>query len=118
MKKCPKCFIEKPLKDFYPRKEKKGTYYRYICKMCDKERILGIQNTQKQKWVDYKGGKCQKCGYNKCLAALEFHHRDPLQKKFALSGYRLTKSRESEIIEELEKCDLLCSNCHREVEYM
>jgi predicted transcriptional regulator len=65
----------------------------------------------KQKCVDYLGGKCIICGYNKSLKALEFHHRDPSKKDFPISGIRkswdFTKK-------ELNKCDLLCANCHRE----
>jgi hypothetical protein len=63
-----------------------------------------------------KGGKCQVCGYCKCLQALEFHHRDSLTKKFKLSGINLTKYTWAEILIEVEKCDLLCSNCHAERE--
>jgi hypothetical protein len=61
----------------------------------------------------YKGGKCLLCGYNKCPRALEFHHRDANEKTFDLSsacrGWNKIKI-------ELDKCDLLCSNCHREIE--
>ena len=63
---------------------------------------------------DYKGGKCVLCGYTKCLGALEFHHVDPSQKDFALSVKGLTRSWEK-IQAELDKCVLVCANCHREV---
>lgn len=63
--------------------------------------------------VEYKGGKCKNCGYNKCIKALEFHHRDPTQKDFGISAHGLTKSWEK-IKLELDKCDMLCSNCHKE----
>ncbi len=56
------------------------------------------------------------CGYNKCLSALEFHHIDPLKKDFNISQFRTT-SFES-IKKELDKCDLLCANCHREIHYI
>lgn len=66
--------------------------------------------------VTAAGGKCQRCGYSRCLAALEFHHRDPREKDPQL--FR-NKHRRAEIDEptrrELAKCDLVCSNCHREV---
>lgn len=61
--------------------------------------------------VAYKGGKCNLCGYNKSIWALEFHHRDPKEKEFTISGG--TKSFEK-LKKELDKCDLLCSNCHSE----
>lgn len=63
--------------------------------------------------IEAKGGKCERCGYNRCSAALEFHHRDPSQKRFALSLPRMTAKWESILLEAL-KCDLLCANCHRE----
>ena len=62
--------------------------------------------------IEYKSGKCQICGYNKCLQALEFHHLDPKGKDFPLSGS--TKSWDN-IKNELDKCILLCANCHREI---
>ena len=66
----------------------------------------------KEKLIEYKGGKCQICGYNKCISALEFHHLDPSQKDFNISGG--TKSFEKAKIE-VDKCVLVCSNCHREI---
>lgn len=67
---------------------------------------------RKLKAVEYKGGKCIKCGYSKCVAALEFHHRDPKEKE--VQWNQLRKRSWDTIVEELDKCDLLCSNCHRE----
>ena len=63
--------------------------------------------------VLYKGGKCQKCGYNKNMNALEFHHRDPSKKDFTISQ-RANHAWKS-IKEELDKCDILCVTCHREL---
>jgi 5-methylcytosine-specific restriction endonuclease McrA len=60
----------------------------------------------------YKGGKCQICGYDKCSAALEFHHVDPRTKDFTISQRMTTFEA---IRRELDKCVLLCANCHREV---
>ena len=64
--------------------------------------------------VEYKGGKCERCGYDKCLRALSFHHRNREDKKFALS--RTQKTNLASVKTELDKCDLLCSNCHMEEE--
>lgn len=64
--------------------------------------------------MGYLGGECQRCGYSECAAALSFHHRDPDEKEFSI-GANINRSREV-LIEEVEKCDLLCQNCHREVE--
>ncbi len=66
----------------------------------------------KRKLVKYKGGKCQKCGYDRCIAALDFHHRDPSIKEFSLS--RSQKSFAKQKIE-ADKCDLLCKICHAEL---
>lgn len=60
------------------------------------------------------GSKCGICGYNKCLKALEFHHLDPSKKDFTLGSWRVV-SKWSRLVEEVEKCVLICSNCHREV---
>lgn len=65
--------------------------------------------------IKYLGGKCSKCGYSRCYAALEFHHRDPDEKE--LEWNKLRKRAWSSIKEELDKCDLLCANCHREVHF-
>jgi hypothetical protein len=61
------------------------------------------------------GNCCSKCGYNKCLAALEFHHPDPTIKegKVIGTGASLKKQRE-----EASKCVLLCANCHREAHFL
>jgi 5-methylcytosine-specific restriction endonuclease McrA len=67
--------------------------------------------------MEYKGGKCIRCGYCKEIAALEFHHIDPKGKDFGLSQRGLTRSWEK-IKDELDKCVLLCANCHREIHAM
>jgi 5-methylcytosine-specific restriction endonuclease McrA len=63
--------------------------------------------------VSYKGGCCQVCGYDRCIEALEFHHLDPSQKDFGISKKGYTRSW-GKVKEEVEKCILLCANCHRE----
>jgi 5-methylcytosine-specific restriction endonuclease McrA len=65
--------------------------------------------------IEYKGGKCQICGYDRCTRALEFHHLNPDEKEFSISRDGSTRSWERTKIE-LDKCILLCANCHREVE--
>jgi predicted HNH restriction endonuclease len=62
--------------------------------------------------IEYKGGKCSRCGYDSCVAALDFHHTDPSQKDLAIgsSGHLAWETLKSE----LDKCLLLCANCHRE----
>jgi len=64
--------------------------------------------------VNYKGGCCQACGYDRCIEALEFHHLDPLLKDFGISYKGYARSWERVRLE-ADKCVLLCANCHREV---
>jgi len=68
----------------------------------------------KEQCVAYKGGKCERCGYDKYIGSLEFHHKDPTEKDFSVAHARLTSFSER-VKRELDKCELLCSNCHREV---
>ena len=64
--------------------------------------------------VQYKGGQCSRCGYKKCVEALEFHHLDSSQKDFGISAKGYTRSW-ARVREEIEKCVLVCANCHREL---
>ena len=64
--------------------------------------------------VQYKGSRCSQCGYDRCVAALEFHHLDSSRKDFGISEKGYTRSWQK-IREELDKCILLCANCHREL---
>ncbi len=64
--------------------------------------------------VEYKGGQCEKCGYDHCIDALEFHHIDPTRKDFSISSKGYTRSWDK-VKEELDKCTMLCANCHREL---
>jgi 5-methylcytosine-specific restriction endonuclease McrA len=59
-----------------------------------------------------RGGKCMRCGYDKCLKALEFHHLDPSQKDFTISNDRFKLQ---DAVTESKKCILICSNCHKEL---
>ena len=62
-------------------------------------------------------GECMSCGYDDCIAALDFHHRVPAEKLFGINGQSPGKYSWEQVLEELEKCDLLCANCHREHHY-
>ena len=68
----------------------------------------------KEMAIAYKGGKCCICDYHKCNTALDFHHRDDTKKSFGLSVRGLTRSWER-TRKELDKCVLVCANCHREI---
>jgi len=64
--------------------------------------------------IEQAGGSCKRCGYNKNIAALEFHHIDPTQKESKLDMRILSNRNIDYINQEFSKCELLCSNCHRE----
>jgi|SRR5680860_407621 len=64
--------------------------------------------------IEYKGGRCKICGYNKCEGALELHHLDQSKKDFGIADKGYTRAW-SKIQTELYKCILLCANCHREI---
>lgn len=88
-----------------------------ICKVCfaDLLRRLRIERAKdrKKQAVAYKGGKCVRCGYSKCIASLHFHHVSPEKKSFSLSKMLAKKGFEA-VKDELDKCELLCANCHGE----
>ena len=67
----------------------------------------------KERSVYVMGEKCQCCGYNKCITALEFHHLNPEEKDFSF-GNNTNRSWQN-TKEELKKCILVCANCHREI---
>lgn len=109
MKRCTKCLEIKDRSNFYGKKLQ--SFCKDCAKTIAKERIKGF----KDKCLTYKGTKCSKCGYNKCKAALEFHHVDGSEKDFTISNVR-TRNFDS-VKKELDKCILICSNCHKELHY-
>ena len=147
MKKCNICGKTKPISEYYPHKkgyrghckkcnynmckvaraklspEKKREYWQKSWAKPEfrerkykeaKERLKRI----KQKSIDYLGGKCMLCGYDKCIEALEFHHKDPFKKEKTNGQASVDRRRSFETNKkELDKCILLCANCHREVHY-
>lgn len=64
---------------------------------------------QKNKAIEYKGGKCQICNYSKGIAALEFHHSDPKEKDFAINKALSNHWKWDKIKKELDKCILVCA---------
>jgi len=84
--------------------------------LTDKERsvknVIEWRKRKKIELVEYKGGKCEICGYNKCIRAMEFHHKDPNEKDFTISGKSWSFER---LRKEVDKCILVCSNCHKEI---
>ena len=76
------------------------------------QRVKCRRRVIKETLVANLGSACLVCGYNKCITALEFHHLDPKQKDFTISGGG--KSLKA-MLEEASKCILVCANCHREI---
>lgn len=85
----------------------------YKCKECRKDAVIDIRRRNKIKLVEYKGGKCEICGYDKCIDALEFHHLNPDKKDFGIACGD-TRSLEK-LKAEADKCIMVCANCHREI---
>lgn len=105
---------------FIPIKYGHGRKYCFNCNpiYSDPNRgkaISYIRKAVKKQLIEYKGGKCEKCGYNTCQTALHFHHTNPEEKDFSISdklqhGY----FKMEELFKEVDKCQLLCANCHAE----
>ena len=77
------------------------------------QKALGYK--RKDELIQLKGGGCELCGYNKCFRALTFHHRDPSLKLFQLDVRHLGNRSMKTCLDEANKCDLLCFNCHMEL---
>ncbi len=114
---CKECRNKAQIKYQKTLKGKKTTKAAYYARGDDYKTLLCVQvkirdKVKKEELIKFKGGKCEKCGYNKCSQALDFHHINPSVKEF---GVNANKGQTIEsLLEEAKKCELLCSNCHRE----
>ena len=63
-------------------------------------------------------GQCAKCGWKEHPEILQFHHRNPALKRFPLSAGNVGMYCKSTILKEVEKCDLLCPNCHSYLHFL
>ena len=100
-----------------------------LCNECgsnryrEDDRLRKLQRVDKRKaWIGYfkELGKttCGVCGYDKCFAAIDFHHRDPEDKLFniaAMTRHAFNDTNKTILLSEIRKCDVLCANCHREL---
>ena len=129
MRTCRVCKKEKELAEFYEIKVRGKKYIRYDCKNCfntlcnkngrDIKRKNVIEN--REYGIKKLGGKCTMCGYDYNPSVLVFHHPngrdgDPERKISALiknTGFKARVRLDSE----LDKCVLLCSNCHMDFHY-
>ena len=83
------------------------------------ESVERFRKNLKLKLLEAKGGmKCQRCGYDKPIPDVyEFHHRDPSEKDPSWGKMITNNHRIETMLLEIEKCDLLCARCHREVHF-
>lgn len=117
MKKCKTCLVEKPFSEFYTNgKTPKGrTKYKPDCRVCHESERFMFKEHKLAVIKDRYGTSCTICGYDKCYAALDFHHVDPKAKEFHPSHLVHNMSPIETLIRELDKCILVCANCHREI---
>jgi len=117
-KKCSTCNKIKNIVEFYPRKESSDGY-RPCCKECDsntnKKRSTNRRKIYRKLIHKLKINGCAICGYSKCDRALDFHHVNPQDKEFQVAQAAFNRKNNS-ITKELNKCILLCKNCHAEIE--
>ena len=106
-KECHKCHTWQTLNRFHMHKGYPGT----LCKSCRSTNDYQRGMSLKQEAVRYKGGKCIDCGGVFPECAYDFHHLDPTQKDFGIMKNKYATI--TDIKDELDKCVLLCSNCHR-----
>lgn len=111
-KQCPKCLEIKELKEFNIRPNGNITSY---CSKCNNDNRYSILKRHKLQIISELGNCCVKCGYNKNTSALEFHHIDPDHKDFHFGNSKTTNI--NKLRKEIEKCILVCANCHREIHY-
>lgn len=135
MKICSKCKKEKNESEFNKNTRNKRTGLSGWCSNCIKEeskksylknknKILNKSKISGQKKRDLfnklkEGKKCEKCGYNEYIYALDFHHLDPNEKEIGISEeFTRNKKITDKLLEEMGKCIMLCSNCHRVFHYL
>lgn len=98
-------------------KEKLKEYY-LNTKEIQIKQVLQRRENNKAEYILLKGGKCEICGFEyngENAACFDFHHENPEEKEYNPSiAIRL---RREKALKELEKCQLVCANCHRLIHY-
>ncbi len=114
-RKCIKCLNIKKINEFYQKNKARCNSW---CKICFDKSTYEYQFDRalkrKIKAITDKGGKCSICSYKKNLSALVFHHLDPSKKDMHLDARTMGNNSLNTINKELDKCILLCHNCHSE----
>lgn len=107
---CIDCDVLSTSENSYPQRDK----FSSRCKTCQRAYNQHHSHQMKRLLVDKCGGKCSICGYDKNYAALQFHHRDPSTKEFTIAAKHWG---DDNMFSEIEKCDLICGNCHAEIHH-
>lgn len=81
----------------------------------ENQKLRGLK--RKYEIIMSRGGKCEVCGYDKNIAVLEFHHINPDEKEFQLDMRKFSNTTLEKLQKEIDKCMLLCVNCHRELHH-
>lgn len=140
-KVCPRCLARKSLDQFKPRPDGSVAYCypceigyyraynaeRYASPEARERELVRTREkyhrvvkpnriAKKKRLIGIMGGRCSRCGYNRSAAALDFHHREPTEKQRTISHLLAVNQPWAwdAAVTEAKKCDLLCSNCHRE----
>lgn len=110
MKVCSKCGIEKEESEFHKNGFRSGKQqYRGYCKACA-NKIETERYRDRRNLAESFKTKCEKCGEDR-IYVLDFHHKNPEEKEFTIGRNEINS--EERIIKEIQKCVVLCSNCHR-----
>ena len=110
-KMCSSCHELKPLNEFSSHPSSKDKHHSK-CRECFNRMNKEKRTSNIRHLTEMFGGKCSRCGYDKCIGALSFHHKDPSTKEYQISD--ISDRNIENIMNEANKCELLCENCHRE----
>lgn len=114
---CTKCKKEYSIDEFNWRNKQKGTK-RSECKYCHSDYMKNHYQEKKKIVNEIKIElSCQKCGESR-FYCLDFHHLDPNIKDTSIARMLSNRSNIETVKDEIKKCIVLCSNCHREFHYL
>lgn len=120
---CASCKGFLPIGQFYPRKKGRNFGYFHYCKVCEYNRQCKVRRRQYyenrfypvlDEAIELMGGKCQRCSYYAHRSSMEFHHVYPSEKSGSVGALLNNTGLIEGAWEEMDKCCLLCSNCHQE----
>lgn len=112
---CSDCELLLPIDNFIPRKDRPGKYHPQ-CKECMNTSSSRRYINVKSRFVKYMGGCCSRCNKEYPLSSYSFHHTEPEHKDFTISK-TMTSVSFNKMLKELDKCILVCQNCHVEIHH-